>query len=93
MNSLNYLLKKGQLVNLPELDEAIQKTFITLQDAILAPLVLVLPKKGLIYSVDTDESDYQIDAALFQNNTRKPVAFFATIPQAEGNFSVSEKNF
>ncbi|CDF36784.1 unnamed protein product [Chondrus crispus] len=92
---LNQLLKKGQLLQLEGLDEPCEKDFHKLKDAILEPPVLALPKKDLPYSVDTDASDYQIGAALFQTHPdaqRKPIRFFSrTLAAAERNYSVSEK--
>ncbi|CDF38075.1 unnamed protein product [Chondrus crispus] len=92
---LNQLLKKGQPVQLEGFDEPCKKAFHKLKDAILAPPVLALPKKDLPYSVDTDASDYQIGAALFQTHPdaqRKPIGFFSkTLAAAERNYSVSEK--
>ncbi|CDF36419.1 unnamed protein product [Chondrus crispus] len=91
---LNQLLKKGQPVQLEGFDEPCKKAFHKLNDAILAPPVLALPKKGLLYSVDTDASDYQIGAALFQTHPdaqRKLIGFFSrTLAAAEINYSVSE---
>ncbi|CDF41202.1 unnamed protein product [Chondrus crispus] len=63
---LNQLLKKGQPVQLEGFDEPCKKAFHNLKEAILAPPVVALPKKDLPYSVDTDASDYQIGATLFQ---------------------------
>ncbi|CDF38512.1 unnamed protein product [Chondrus crispus] len=92
---LNQLLKKGQPVQLEGFDEPCEKAFHKLKDAILAPPVLVLPKENLPYSVETDASDYQIGAALFQTHPgaqRKPIEFFSrTLAAAERNYSVSEK--
>ena len=93
---LNELLKKGQPVQLEGFDEPLKKAFHKLQDAILASPVLALPKKDLPYSVDTDASDYQIGAALFQTQPDaqpKPIGFFSrTLAAAERNYSVSEKD-
>ncbi|CDF40870.1 unnamed protein product [Chondrus crispus] len=92
---LNQLLTKEQSVQLEGFDEPCEKAFHKLKDAILAPPVLALPKKDLPYSVDTDASDYQIGAALFQTHPdaqRKPIGFFSrTLAAAERNYSVSEK--
>ncbi|CDF40047.1 unnamed protein product [Chondrus crispus] len=92
---LNQLLKKGQPVQLEGFDEPCKKAFHKLQDAILGPPVLALPKKNLPYSVDADASDYQIGAALFQTHPdaqSKPIGFFSrTLAAAERNYSVSEK--
>ena len=94
---LNQLLKKGQPAQLEGFDEPCKKAFHKLKGAILAPPVLALPKKDLPYSVDTDASDYQIGAALFQTHPdaqRKPIGFFSrTLAAAERNYSVSEKEF
>ena len=72
-----------------------QESFYKLKEAILAPPVLALPKKDLPYSVDTDASDYQIGAVLFQTHPdaqRKPTGFFSrTLAAAERNYSVTEK--
>ena len=94
---LYQLLKKGRPVQLEGFDEACERAFHKLKDAILAPPVLALPKNDLPYSVDTDASDYQIGAAPFQthpDSQRKPIAFFSrTLASAERNYSVSEKEF
>lgn len=71
--------KKSQPVNLTGFHEPCKEACHTLKDAILAPQVLALPKKDLLYSRDTDASDYQIGAVLFQtysDMTRKPIGFF-----------------
>ena len=92
---LNQLLKKGQPVQLEGFDEECKKDFHKLKEAILAAPVLALPKKDLPYSVDTDASEYEIGAALFQtypDAQRKPIRVFSrTLAAAERNYSVSEK--
>ena len=92
---LNQLLKKGQPVQITEFNEPCKAAFHKLEDAILAPPVLALPRKDRPYSVDTDASDYQIGAVLFQTNPEaqsKPIGFFSrTLAAAERNYSVSEK--
>ena len=92
---LNQLSKKRQPIQLEGFDEACENAFHKLKDAILAPPVLALPKMDLPYSVDTDASDYQIGAALFQMHPdaqRKPIGFFSgTLTAAQRNYSVSEK--
>lgn len=92
---LNQLLKKGMPVHLGPLDEKCQEAFTVLRDSILSPPVLALPKIGLPYSVDTDASNYQIGAALFQTHeegSRQPIGFFSrSLSAPERNYSVSEK--
>ena len=56
------------------MDEA--HTFRTLIDAVKQPPVLALPKRDLPFSIDTDSSDYQVGADLFQTDEdcmRKPI--------------------
>ena len=79
VHPLNQLLKRGQPAQLEGFDESCKKAFYKLKEAMLAPPVLALPNKDLPYSVDTDASDYQIGAALFQTQPdaqRKPIGFF-----------------
>ena len=68
-----------------------------LKGAIWAPPVLAFPKKNLPYSVDTDASDYQIRAALFQTHPdakRKTIHFCSrTLAAAERGYFVSEKEY
>ena len=62
---------------------------------IIAPPVLALPREGLPYEVDTDASEYQVGAALFQvhpSGERKPIGFWSrSLLPAEKNYSTPEK--
>ena len=92
---LNALLKKGQPEQLAPFREAEREAFKALIAAVTAPQILALPRPGLPYSVDTDASDYQIGAALFQThegNTRRPIGFWSrTLQAAELNYGTPEK--
>ena len=92
---LNALLKKGQPQELAPFGEAEKAAFRTLVEAVTSPPILALPKAGLPYSMDTDASEYQVGAALFQthlDDERKPLGFFSrSLHAAEKNYSVSEK--
>ena len=92
---LNQLLKKGQPVKLEPFGEAERQAFQALIDKITSPPVLALPRSGLPYSVDTDASNYQIGAALFQTHDggeRKPIGFWSrTLNSAEVNYGTPEK--
>ena len=91
---LNELLKKGKPVQLEPFNKLEVEAFEGLKSAISNPPILALPKPGLPYSVDTDASDVQIGAALFQehDNVRKPIGFWSrTLHAAERNYSTSEK--
>ena len=92
---LNSMLKKGHPVKFGPLTPEQAQAFRKLVDAVLSPTVLALPKPNLPYSVDTDASDYQLGAALFQtypDGERRPVGFWSrTLNSAERNYSVSEK--
>ena len=57
---LNKFLKKEQEFNLPEFTAEKAEAFATLVTAVTTPPILVLPKMGLPYSVDTDASDHQV---------------------------------
>ena len=78
-----------------ELTEEQAEAFKTLVDNIISPRVLALPKEGLPYSVDTDASDYQVGAALFQtypDGERKPIGFWSRSLNAhEKNYGTPEK--
>lgn len=92
---LNQLLKKGSPKKLEPLNDEQAEAFQKLIDAVLQPPVLALPKPDLPYSIDTDASDYQVGAALFQeygDKERKPIGFWSrTLLPAEKNYSTSEK--
>ena len=82
-------------VTLDPFGEKESEAFQSLIDVILSPPVLALPKPGYSYSVDTDASQYQVGAALFQtypDGERKPIGFFSrSLRDAEKNYPVSEK--
>ena len=71
------------------------EAFQSLIDSILSAPVLSLPRRGLPYSIDTDASDYQVGAVLFQtqeDGMRKPLGFWSrSLNPAEKNYSTSEK--
>ena len=88
-------LKKGKPVNLEPFGESESTAFRTLVEAICSPPILALPRPGLPYTVDTDASNRQIGAALFQTHEgdlRKPIGFWSrTLRSAELNYGVPEK--
>ena len=92
---LNELLKKGTSVTLPEFNDEQAQAFRTLIDAVTNPPVLALPQPDLPYTVDTDASDYQVGATLFQTHQdgeRKPIGYWSrTLKPAEKNYSTPEK--
>ena len=93
---LNAFLKKGQPARLPQdLGEEATNAFDELVKRIIAPPVLALPREGLPYEFDTDASDYQVGAALFQVHPygeRKPIGFWSrSLLPAEKNYSTTEK--
>ena len=92
---LNALLKKGMPTNLEPFGDSESAAFDSLINAVLSPPVLSLPKRDLSFSVDTDASDYQLGAALFQadeSGDRKPLGFWSrSLAPAERNYSTSEK--
>ena len=92
---LNKFLTKGKEFNLPEFTAEQAEAFATLVTAVTTPPILVLPKIGLPYSVDTDDSDHQVGAALFQiypDGSRKPIGYWSrSLIPAEKNYSNSER--
>ena len=93
---LNAFLKKGQPARLSQdLGEGATNVFEELLKRIIAPPVPVLPREGLPYEVDTDASDYQVGAALFQfhpSGERKPIGFSSrSLHPAEKNYSTPAK--
>ena len=64
---MNKLLKKGEPDQF-ELDEEQLESFKIFVDIMCSPPVLGLPQLGLHYSVDTDESEHGLGAALFQTH-------------------------
>ena len=94
---LTELLKKDKPVTLEPFGEAESPAFQALIDAVCSPQVLALPRVGLKYSVDTDASNGQIGAALFQTHEdgeRKPIGFWSrTLHAAERNYGVPEKEW
>ena len=59
--------------------------------------MLALPRSDLPYSVDTDASDCQVGAALFQtteDGERRPIGYWIrSLKPAEKNYSTPEKEF
>ena len=92
---LNKLLRKGQPEQLEVFSESEAEAFKALISAVTAPPILALPKPGLPYSVDTDASNSQVGAALFQtqpDGERQPVGYWSrTLNSAELNYSTTEK--
>ena len=75
---LHKFLKNKREFNIPSFSAEQDEAFTTLVIAITTPPILVLPKMGLPYSVDTDASDQQVGAALFQtypDESRKPIRY------------------
>ena len=91
---LNRLLRKGQPVKLEPFGEPETQAFKTLIAAVTSPPILALPKLGLPYSLDTDASNEQVGAALFQeeDGERRPIGFWSrTLHAAERNYATPEK--
>ena len=92
---LTDLLKKGRPVKLEKFGDAEITAFKTLINAICSPPILALPRPGLDYSIDTDASNRQVGAALFQTHEggiRRPIGFWSrTLRPAELNYGVPEK--
>ena len=92
---LNVLLTKGKPEKLEPFGPAESTAFETLIATVTSPPILALPKIGLPYSLDTDSSEFQVGAALFQtypSGERKPIGFWSrSLAKAERNYSVSEK--
>ena len=69
-------LRRGQPARFTQnLGGEATNAFDELVKPLIAPPVLALPRGGLPYEVDTDASDYQVFAALFQvhpSGERKP---------------------
>lgn len=62
------------------------------------PPILSLPLRGLAYSVDTDASDYQVGAVLFQTDEedfRRPLGFWsiATYTKMNGIVRYTRRHF
>ena len=92
---LNALLQEGQPVKLDPFGAAEDESFRALIDAVKSPPVLALPRPDLPYSVDTDASDYQVGAVLFQtteDGERRPIGYWSrSLKPAEKNYSTPEK--
>ena len=91
---LNRLLRKGQPVKLEPFGEPETQAFKALIAAVTSPPILALPKLGLPYSLDTDASNEQVGAALFQeeDGERRPIGFWSrTLHAAERNYATPEK--
>ena len=92
---LQELLKKGVPKDLPEFTAEQEEAFRKLIEAVTSPPILALPQPDLPYTVDTDASDYQVGATLFQthpNGKRKPIGYWSrTLKAAEKNYSTPEK--
>lgn len=71
--------------------------FHTIIGAVTSPPILSLPRNLLTISVDTDASDYQVGAALFQadeEGVRRPLGYFSiTLNVHEENYHVTENEF
>lgn len=90
---LNKFLMKGDLDQF----EVYQKelcSFHAFTEAVCMMPVVVLPQRGLYYSVDTDAHDYGTGCTLFQthhNRERKPLGFWSRIlNDAERHYSAME---
>ena len=82
-------------VPIPALNAVQLEAFEALKQAVASPEVLALPRPDLPFSLDTDASDYQLGAALFQvygDKDRRPIGFWSrTLNPAEQNYSTPEK--
>lgn len=78
------------------LDESQIISFQSLIEKICNPPVLDFPVNGLPFSVDTDDSNYQVGFALFQtyqDGERRPIRFFSrSLNKAEINYSAPERD-
>ena len=92
---LNALLRKGQPVKLEPFGPAEDGGFRALVNAVTSPPVLAIPRPDLPYSVDTDASDYQVGAALFQtteDGESRPIGYWSrSLKPTEKNYSTPEK--
>ena len=92
---LNALLRKDQPKLLKPFGEKEADAFAKLTEAVTNSPILALPRHGLPYSVDTDASDYQVGAALFQTHqdgVRRPIGYWSrSLLSAEKNYSTPEK--
>ena len=92
---LNSMLKKGEPVKLPPLNEAQLASYNALKQALISPPILRLPKKDLPYSVDTDACGHQVGVVLLQtyeDGTRHPIGYWSrTLNAAEKNYSTTER--
>ncbi len=90
-----YTSKNGATDLPPPSDEEL-KSFELLKEALTSPPVLRLPDPEKPYSVDTDASNTQIGAALFQefedDGIRHPIGFWShTLSETERNYSATER--
>ena len=92
---LNDLLRKGQPAKLGPLTSEQAAAFKDLVEAVTSPPVLALPRSDLPFSVDTDASERQLGAVLFQtypDGNRKPLGYWSrSMNNHEVNYGTPEK--
>ena len=92
---LNRLLKNGMPDKLEGFNLEEQKAFENLKRAVTTPPVLRLPRRGLPYVVDTDASNYQLGATLFQKHDDDklyPIGYWSlTLNFHDKKYSTTEK--
>ena len=93
---LNQRLMKGQQTTWGDLNEEEQQACETLKDKLVNPPILVLPRLGRRYTIDTDACDVQVGCVLLQEQdcekTTKPIGYWSrTLSKAEQNYTTREK--
>ena len=93
---LNELLEGNPRKNfpIPELNDRQFRSFGELKNAVMNPPILVLPRIGLLYEIDTDACEHQVGFTLFQyqEDERKPIGFwYRTLSTHEKNYHMTEK--
>lgn len=82
-------------MNLPPLNDHEIQAYHKLIRSISSQLVLALPHPSLLFVIDTNASDYQVETAQFhvyQDRERKPIGFWSFSFNAhENNYSVAKK--
>ncbi len=94
-SSLYALTEKWSCFNLQPLSDKQRSAFELLKKALLEPRILRMSDPTRPFSVDTDACQYQIGAALFQEDedgVHHPVGFWSrTLQKPQRNYSASER--
>ena len=95
---LSSMLRKDVDIDWSSPTEDQLKAFEDLKSRLTTPPILALPKKGRPFMIDTDASNYQLGAALLQQQDEKnptewlPVGFFSkTLNETEQRYSATER--